>query len=322
MRKKSGIVLVTVLWILLILSLLAMGLSFLGSGELSLCKISFGKLRAYAASRAGINYAVKYVLKQPSQKDVLGKTGIDETLDKKDPFADEVALGEGERFSIKFPAKYYFDDAGKKELTGIMDEMGRLNINSINSTASVAGYVFEDLANKFEPGSGAKLKESIIRFRSTVNQEGALRTFYFPEELLLVEGFSAKLFKKLKSYVTVYPYGEAASVFKINMYTAPSLVVKSVFLAVARQSQQEVAAERDAISFIQCRTKAVLGQSEPVERCALPLYLNNYGLGPFRSGIYRIRSVGTDDNSGARAIVETVIDVRENSVNYLSWHRE
>ena len=64
--SNSGVILVVVLWILIILSAMAMGLGRRTGVDLSLAKYSLGKLKADYAARAAVIYSI-YELKKDSE---------------------------------------------------------------------------------------------------------------------------------------------------------------------------------------------------------------------------------------------------------------
>jgi type II secretory pathway component PulK len=321
MSPRKGVVLVTVLWILAILALLAVGMGLLSGGELSLMKMSLGKLRAYAAARAGIVYAEKALAKNPSVTDILGAVGVKEDPGAKDRFGSEVRLGDSARFTITSSARDYFETDAPKELLGLSDEAGRLNLNLVTSPEGAGAFILEDLVNALEPGSGRKISQALAAFRAPAAEDAAQRTLHFAEDLLLIEGVTPELFRRLKPFVTVYPFSTTPAL-RINLYTAPVPVVKAVFAGVAKQDKLGIDAGRDAAVFLKCRNEAVLSRTRSADQCVLPSYLSIYELGPFRSGIYRVRSVGIDDESRRCSIIEAVVTSGQGEFRVLSWRRE
>jgi hypothetical protein len=326
MTKRRGLILVAVMWILFILALLAMGLSWVGSGELTLLKLASGKLRAYAAARAGIVYAQAQLVRRPASSDVLGRVGIDvDVQGEKRIVLEDLRIGDQERFDIGVPAGYYVDRPGMKFLPGLSDEMGRFDINLVNAADSVGACVLEQLIERLQPGAGAGIREAVVKYKKSSGDEAVTRVFFFPEELLMLEGMTVELFRRLKPFITVYPLHPQV-LLKVNMYTAPKEVVRAVFQGIAVFDKSGIETTPDADEFLRCRSEGLPdgeGKENKVDRCALPSYLSAYDqLGPFHSGLYRIRSVGTDLDSGRRAVVEAVIESGSDPAKVLSWHRE
>ena len=58
MKTRSGVILVTVLWVLAFLALFAFGLGRLSSGGNALLRSSVGRLRAQAAAQAGVVFEI------------------------------------------------------------------------------------------------------------------------------------------------------------------------------------------------------------------------------------------------------------------------
>src|SRR5271167_4817528 len=104
--NNKGVVLVMALWVLLVLSLIAWGLGRRSSLELSLLETYRGKLRSYAAARAGINNVLDLLQRSPSTKDTLYSTGIgiDQTKSPSDIFS-HMDVGQNAYAIVEFSAR-------------------------------------------------------------------------------------------------------------------------------------------------------------------------------------------------------------------------
>ncbi len=134
--NNKGVVLVMVLWVLLILSLIAWGLGRRSSLEVSLLETYRGKLRSYAAARAGINTMLDLLQRSPSPKDTLYSTGIsiDQTKSPEDIFS-HIDTGQNAYAIVQWPARNFNTGDDNPHLEyGMRDEEGRININAIGVT--------------------------------------------------------------------------------------------------------------------------------------------------------------------------------------------
>src|SRR5271170_3971147 len=106
--NNKGVVLVMALWVLLVLSLIAWGLGRRSSLEVSLAETYRGKLRSYAAARAGLNTVLDLLQKSPSIKDTLYTSGIsiDTTKSPEDIFS-HMDTGQSAYAIIEWPAVNY-----------------------------------------------------------------------------------------------------------------------------------------------------------------------------------------------------------------------
>ena len=108
----KGVILLVTLWILAILSLLAIGIGFRRSIELKLAGYQIDSLKAYEIAKAGIVKAVDALErdKKPTV-DTLRECGITLALEENETFDGKfrnITVGAG-RFSIS-----YLEDAARK----------------------------------------------------------------------------------------------------------------------------------------------------------------------------------------------------------------
>src|SRR5271167_4248513 len=106
--NNKGVVLVMALWVLLILSLIAWGLGRRSSLEVSLLETYRGKLRSYAAARAGINDMLDLMQRSASTKDTLYSTAIsiDPTKSPEDIFS-RIKTGQNAYAIVQWPARNF-----------------------------------------------------------------------------------------------------------------------------------------------------------------------------------------------------------------------
>lgn len=309
MRNRRGVILVTVLWIFFLVGIMALGLGRLGTEELSLLRISLGRLRAYAAARSGLAVTEQRLL---NQSVVQVQPGAMSYAERKKLYAG-VPAGSGTYFDVGFKRA----GAGSGMFWGPADEAARFNINRLDGPG-VAADTLRFLVDRVAAGEGEAWVRGIVDFRNGPQRNGKTRPFYALEELLYVSGISPDVFRRLRSMLTVYPY-EPTGVFQLNIFEADSLLVEAAFQAAAAYVGANAAA--DSRSFLQCRER-----SPESQQCALPAYLGVMALSKSSSGtLHRIRSTGVDSSSGMRLSIEEVVSLSgagRAGVQILYWHRD
>lgn len=249
--KNSGVVLIVVLWILVILSMLAIGLGRKSSVELALAKYSIDKLKSKYIAMAGLVYAMEKIRKGSNNK------GSNKTDTR---FQCGFALEDGQSVEDIFKniglKDGYFDiyysegvsSSGKSFRYGFTDEESKININTIGPDNQ---KVLSNLIAQFnyEEGLADTLAEAVIQWRDRgqnvfsapfsagdrgpgmLSQENLpslqANLFGSVDELMLVDGMTQEIYDKIKKYVTVFP---EAGRFLVNVNTAE----RPVLVAFAR----------------------------------------------------------------------------------------
>ena len=124
MNNNKGVVLIIALWVILVLSLIAWGLGRRSALEVSLLETYQGKLRSYAAARAGLNTMLDLLQKIPSSKDTLYSTGIgiDQTKSPEDIFS-HIVVGQNAYAIVGWVARNFNTGDNKPHLEfGLRDE--------------------------------------------------------------------------------------------------------------------------------------------------------------------------------------------------------
>ncbi len=255
-KSDKGIVLLIVLWILVILSLLAVGIGRKASVDLSLAKYYVGKLKSDHLARAGVHYAMQKIqedAKDPvtAAVDTLVQCGVklEEGQAPQEVFA-RIPLGEG-YFNIGYTAPAetaqspLADSAEKKFYYGFADEERRVNINALGPQdyrilkyLMIGMGVEESLAEEI---AAATLDWKDPDSDATNSPQGAEDEYYkgltpaygcknMPfeslEEVLLVKKMTPEIFEKIKNFITIYP--KESGIIKININTAPTVVIEAL----------------------------------------------------------------------------------------------
>ncbi|MBN1872574.1 MAG: general secretion pathway protein GspK [Candidatus Omnitrophica bacterium] len=226
MDGKRGTILITTLWILALLTLLAVGIGTRIGIDIKLIGFSLNGLKAHYIAKAGILKAMVLIEEDGSGPlDSLNEkwsSGYDS--DEEEYLLKEIPLGEG-----SFCVSYEFgqDEEGKAiRMYGASDEGAKININ----TAS------PDMLSLL-PGFSSEIVAAVMDWRDEDTSEsdylGARGTedsyykeelenpydckdapFSVKEELLLVKGVTDDVYEGVKDLITVY--GEDS---KININT-------------------------------------------------------------------------------------------------------
>jgi type II secretory pathway component PulK len=248
--NNSGVILASALWIILILSLLAIGISRSSGIEASLVNFSVGKMKSYYAASAGIMYALNTILESssaepPRTADTLYQCGLKLNTDQDlKSLMTAVRVGDEELFDIR-----YTDPDGKDRL-GFEDEERKINLNALNaSNFPLLANLIVELG--FSQSDANVIAASVIDWQDidddvTRQSDGAETPYYnrlpspyacknrpfdHVEELRLIKGVRPEIFQKLEPYVTVYPKHPPR--LAINFNTASPLVVRAAVQYIA-----------------------------------------------------------------------------------------
>lgn len=329
-----------VMWILLILSLIAWGLSRRSSLEVSLLETYRGKLRSYAAARAGVNDVLDLLQKSFSPKDTLYSPGIsiDPTKTPQDIFA-HIVVGQNAYAKVQWAAQNFNVGDNKRHVEyGLRDEEGRININAIGTNnyqilsallqlKGLSGPKADQLAMAIVNYTG--INAAVNSNRAFMNMDDSVlrpknRPYENLLELLQVNGMTREIFDQVKDDLTVY--GNAQQGLWINTDTANNDVIQAVANAAGRFNSSvipsNIMAEAYAIrdgADSQSFT-ADDGQSS-IARFNAPNWPTALQEG--KSDYYRVRVVGVDGDSGTRSVLEVVIHQTPGAKgDIISWQRD
>jgi len=338
--NNKGVVLVIVLWVLLILSLIAWGLSRRSSLEVSLLETYRGKLRSYAAARAGVNKVLDLLQRSSSPKDTLYSTGIniDQTKGPADIFS-HIDIGQNAYASVQWVAKNFNTTDNNAYLEyGLRDEAGRININAINiSNFQILSALLQ--LKDLSQSNADKLAMAIISYAGGNTQasgnnsfmdlnDSAVKSKNRPYEnsleLLEVNGMTQEIFDKIKDDLTVY--GDPQNGLRINVDTANNDVIQAVANGSARLNAaanpteilQEAYTIRDGADGQSFTSDDGVDSIASLKNPNWPAVLQE---GNFN--YYRARVVGIDPDSGARTVLEAVIHHTQGVPGEIvSWQRD
>ena len=352
-KKNSGVILVVVVWILLILTILAIGVGRMTTIEIALTNYSLGQLRAKYMAWAGVFYAINLIQKDTADKttsqfDSLYQCAV--SLDQNDAASftkifKNIALEE-RFFCISYPKKNPDADR-EQEWYGFTDEERKINLNALTpENYLILRRLLINLG--VEDATARTIAASVIDWKDADDQItngsfGAEDAYYqglkppyhcknMPfdnvEELLLVKGMTLKILEQLKDYVTVFP--KDSSALLINLNTASGLVIQSVAESLSGVSTNTEMSDAKSLSdkIIAYRAGSDLQIMTKDDRL---IELNDMGLNPKETAIFlslqryvtrvsryiRVMVQGVDNSSKAQSKMEAVID--RNTLSILSW---
>ncbi len=353
-RDSSGTILISVLWILVILTVLVVSLGHNTHVELTLVKHAISKMKSKYAAWAGFVYAKDRLRRDSSigqdqettAQDTLYQCGVHlgEGESPEDAFKD-IAVGDG-NFNVEYILTT--DDGKKEKYYGLQDEERRININALTfQNYNILSALITILG--FDEQTARTIAYSVLDWKDeddspvdlTYGAEddyyGSMakpyqcknRPFDSVEELLLVRGMTQELYDALKDYVTVFP---KQGILRVNFDTASRVVL----LALAHAMQEAVpdagVSDMEALvdKILRYRRgedgilltpddRAVALNEMPLNAQERNLFLAMSQFRTYVSDYLRVRVRGMEPSRGAQTIIEAV--VYRNDLSTLSWQR-
>jgi len=349
--NNSGIILIVVLWLTVILSVMAMGLSRQIGVEIQLTRYALAKVQSKAAAISGLAYAKAQMAWLSLADDVSeGETQyrlgfhLLEDQTPEDLFKD-IEVGNN-RFSIGYTRD---DGSDNRELIfGFRAEESRLNLNAIGpQNYRILGDLLTLMG--LDQDTADQIAVALVDWRDADNvvlipTVGAEDDYYlslenpYPckngsleslEEFLAVRGVTPEIFEQISRFLTVMP---TEGPLGINFSTASREVLLALarYYAGARTNTELSDAESlvDKILLHRCGDDGVEATADdrPVRLVGMPLNMKERVIALTMqkhqvpsSRYLRIKITGEEPRTGITAIIETVID-RE-SFSVLSWRR-
>lgn len=167
MKRKKGSILIFTLWVLIILSILSIIISYRATGSIRITKYESENIRALYLAKAGFMKMLEGL-----NKDTNAYDSLNEDWNSRKDKPKEFKFGGGIVFY------------------GASDEEARLNLNS---QALEKEYLIR-------MGIGDSVSQNILDYKAQKGEKG----FEFMEELFLVDGMTAGIYSAVKDYVTIY----------------------------------------------------------------------------------------------------------------------
>ncbi|MBL7071962.1 MAG: general secretion pathway protein GspK [Candidatus Omnitrophica bacterium] len=227
--NKRGAILVTTLWILSLLTILAIGIGIRVGVDIKLMSFFLNSSKAHYLAGAGLRKTIMLIEQDNDKKvdSINEQWGCGFDFNEEEYLLKEIELGDG-IFTVSY--KSGKNEAGTDVyIYGASDEEGRLNINKL-----------DDVMLAKLPEFTMEIVDSIMDWRDeddVERLEGAESDYYgelespyscksapfsAPEELMLVKGMTEEIYNGIKDIITVYP-GDGDG--KVNINTATEAVL-------------------------------------------------------------------------------------------------
>jgi len=355
LNNKSGIIIIIVVWVLVILTTLAISLGRHASLEVAMTKYSIGKVKARSLAWAGLIYAIEQLRldmedEESKNIDTLYHCGIRTSLDPQELFQEKEL--EGGTFSVMYNSESSTEGESADIRYGMRDEAGLINLNVISR--SIDGQkTFIELMKSFgvDQEGAQEITHSVNdwidaddQVTSSSNQSGAEKDYYqslalpYPcknsffdskEELLLVKGVTTEIYDQIKNYITVFPKDNK---FAIHLNTASAVVLKAY--AKAKAIQQEGFDDQVIESLVQKMIAFRNGDDQQEftsdDRSMEEMSKNDLGTSEWsifqrisqhksNSEFLRISAVGREAGGGVQSRIEAV--VKREDLSIIFWER-
>jgi len=231
-NMKQGSVLIIVLWIIIILTILAVSISVVASSQVFFTRQYRRQITEYFIARAGIALCLAELNRD---KEANTYDALKEEWSNKTELFNERPVGNG-FLTVSYEYSNYlttFSSEGESVVTntfyGMIDEERKININT--ASATVLQALFQNRV-ALAPAQAKEIADSIIDWRDNDEnrrENGAENGYYqslsspyscknnkfdILEELILVKGMRPETFQAVKDFITVYGDG------KVNINTA------------------------------------------------------------------------------------------------------
>lgn len=228
-NNKSQI-LVVIIWVLLILTVLAIGIAHRVSFALRLSSLQNHGLQALYLAKSAVNLAVTEI-----KQSVSTTTSMKDSYMNNQELFEKIYLGDENKEGKNYAVVYYVavnDNQEIKNVYGVLDQESQININKASKDvllalfAEVAINEANDLVNNIRFWRGDQDVEKTDY--SDLGYENKALPFINKQELMLVKGMDEKIYDKISNYICV----NDAFDFKLNINTASKQVLKVIFAAI------------------------------------------------------------------------------------------
>jgi type II secretory pathway component PulK len=306
--KKSQVVIIS-LWILVILTILAISVAHRVAMALRLSRYQRDKIRALYLAKAGINRAIAELEKD---KDNNNYDALNEKwADNKDTFEKILLNNNPDEFAT---VSYTVEENGKEETQfGMIDEERKININEADSGLLLT------LLSKIGVSNSSEIANNICAWRGG-------KDFTNIAELILVKGLrdiDLGIYEKLKNLITVWGSG------KVNINTADRYVLEILMEYCRKQLQNQNISENNpgdlAERVIQLRPFDSIGDLQTkltnqgsLDSSQINILNELYKVIDFKSACFYIRSNGKIGNSNLGSKIYCIFDRDKKNITY--WH--
>lgn len=236
--NQRGAMLVVVVWMLVILSIMAIGLGRRFKMDLSLTKYQVNRLKAKYLAWGGLQFALSKLNEDANDPrsarfDNLWECGVRFRDDESpEQIFKKRSLGNG-----SFEIGRWVKSTSQEDMIfeyGLVDEERKLNLNALNEqNVSILKELLLILGHDEQIARNIALAVLDWKSASSIDEKmdsGGVRSKHAPfdhlEELLLVKGVTPEIFARVKDFVTIYPRDAAR--LEINVFTASPEILRAL----------------------------------------------------------------------------------------------
>ena len=336
MKPDKGTILITTLWILTLLTLLALGIGMRVGIDVKMISFFINSYKAHYIAEAGIRKTI-FLLGKDSDKNAdslneIWSSGYD--YDKEQFVLKDIRVGEG-AFTVGYEIER--DEEGKPVyLYGAIDESGKLNINELG----------DDIIAKL-PGFSPEIASAVLDWRDEDDLTGPFggaeddyyegleasyeckdAKFSVPEEILLVKDVTRDIYDGVKDIITVYGEGKAVNINTASrevlaVLLGPEMEDLPAKIANYRKGTDGIAGNQDDNIFKDLNTiTAQLQSAMTLNAVELNRVeeIKNAGYFKVLSNYFRIRSVGEVKNGRVKKAIEVVAKRTDNLSEILYYY--
>ncbi len=224
--RCSGAVLVIVLWVLAVLTAIALGLSYRTGLEARRVGAISGNVQALTLCQAAIRRTMFEL-----QKDEQGYDALKDLWSNNKQLFDSYRLQSG-TYTVSYKRQDPMDSSKHQTFFGAMDEESLINVNTASKETwerllrneELSPDLYEPIMDWVDADSNARMHGAEASDYASLERPYAPRNgkIRMMDELLLIKGITSDVFDKLSPFLTVYGDG------KININTASAKVFEAI----------------------------------------------------------------------------------------------
>lgn len=335
MSGRAGSILITTLWVMAILTLLAIGIGIRMAVEIKLTGYAINRAKALYLAEAGLRKAVSLLLEDNNREldslNEIWSTGYD--AEEEEYLLKDIKLGDG-AFTVSFPAGS--DEDGKPVyLYGASAEDGRININKADKADDLTGLlgITEEIAEcildwkdsdslaRVNGAEDSDYEESVPPYRCKD------APFSVAEELLLVKGMTPEIFGGIKGLITVY--GDSP---KVNVNVVPEAVLSALAgtmfeelpakIVSFRNGQDGISGTADDRIFDNVTLISAQAALTGAELERMEYLINEKKAFKLKSDVFRISSTGSVRDGRVKKTIEAVVSRTADGAEILYYGEE
>lgn len=311
-RDSRGVILIALLWILTVLSIIALSFSREGFVEVAAARNTRDLADAYYIARAGLMATIYQIMKRPAGA-ALQQLGLQNEPDPIDMGTVTGKFGDGE-YVVDV-----MDESGKINLNMVQDEQLRALCAAVGIPKPDADIITDSIQDWRDPDSDHRINGAEDDYYQALNPPYKAKNGRFDtvEELLLVRGVTADYFyghsEKEPDGSIIYKYGLSryftvySNSMAININYAPVQVLMSI-PGITPQMAQMIYERRKVKPFANINE---ITQQLPMTlgAASMPFLSTN------RTGTYTLTAAAHRENSKVKRVIRAVVSFVGNTPN-------